>query len=143
MNNKNNSDEWKLIDAKNEILGRLASKISIILMGKNKSTYLPNKVNGDYVIVINSKEIKFTGNKLENKLYYKHSGRPGSLKVKNLKTMLNTNPNYILKNAVKGMLPKNKLSKILLKRLKIYQEHIHPHNAQKPKFIENIQNDRQ
>lgn len=138
MKNKINPVEWRLINAENKVLGRLASKISIILMGKNKPSYYPNKITGDAIIVINSKKIKLTGNKLKNKLYYKHSGRPGNLKIKNLKTILQTHPSYILKNAVKGMLPKNKISRILLKRLKIYSEQNHPHEAQKPKLIENI-----
>lgn len=138
MKNKTNPVEWRIINAENKILGRLASKISIMLMGKNNPLYTPNKAMGYAIIVINSKKIKITGNKLKNKLYYRHSGKPGNLKVKNLQTILQTHPSYILKNAVKGMLPKNKISNVLLKRLKIYSEQNHPHEAQKPKFIENI-----
>ncbi|HFL8824216.1 MAG TPA: 50S ribosomal protein L13 [Candidatus Azoamicus sp. OHIO1] len=134
---KKETATWIILDAENEILGRLACKISTILRGKNKITYAPNKDTGDYVIVINAKKIKTTGNKLKNKTYYRHSGYPGHLKSVTLETMLNKHPGFVLKNAVKGMLPKNKLSDIFLKKLKIYPDNIHPHSAQKPKILEN------
>ena len=127
--------QWLLLDAKNEILGRMASKVAMILMGKNKVNYLPYKVNGDNIIIINSSKIKVTGKKLKQKIYYKHSGYPGGLKMTCLKDMMNKNPNYIIRHAVKGMLPKNKLQKILLKNLRIYSTSTHPHLSQKPHII--------
>lgn len=127
---------WIILDAKNEILGRLACKISNILRGKNKISYSPNIDNGDYVIVINAKKIKTTGQKLKKKLYYRHSGYVGKLKSITLETMLEKHPTFIIKTAVKGMLPKNKLNKVFLKKLKIYPYEDHPHCAQKPKTIE-------
>lgn len=131
------TNTWLIINAENQILGRLASKIAILLTGKNKTTYKQNTITGDQIIIINSKKIKVTGNKATNKIYYKHTGYPGGLKSTNFKTMLEKNPNYILKNAIKGMLPKNKLQKIFLRRLKIYKDANHPHEAQKP-LISNI-----
>jgi len=131
--NKNKTDNWLVFDAENKILGRLASQIAIELMGKNKVNYAPNKITGDQIIIINSQKIKVTGKKLTDKLYYRHSGYPGGLKTLTFKTILEKNPNFIIKNAVKGMLPKNKLQKILLKRLKIYSGSHHPHIAQQPK----------
>ncbi len=130
---KNN---WIICDAENKILGRFASKIALKLMGKDKVNYSPNVVNGSQIIIINSKKIKITGNKLKNKIYYKHTGFPGGLRFNNLSNILNKNPNFILKNAVKGMLPKNKLQKILLKRLKIYPNEKHLHIAQQPKNMD-------
>lgn len=132
-----NTNTWLIINAENQILGRLASKIAILLTGKNKTTYKQNTITGDQIIIINSKKIKVTGKKATNKIYYKHTGYPGGLKSTNFKTMLEKNPNYILKNAIKGMLPKNKLQKIFLRRLKIYKDSNHPHEAQKP-LISNI-----
>ena len=129
------NENWLIFNAENKILGRFASKIAIILMGKNKIKYAPNKITGDRIIIINSKKIKVSGKKTENKLYYKHSGYPGGLKSKNFKQIITKNPNFIIQNAVKGMLPKNKLQKILLKRLKIYPNSTHPHEAQKAKLI--------
>lgn len=129
-------EKWLLFNADNVILGRLASLISIKLMGKDRTDYVPNKVTGSQIIVINSKKIRVTGKKFKQKFYYSHSEYPGGFKIINFKNMLEKNPNFIIKSAVKGMLPKNKLQKILLKRLKIYQDDSHPHFAQKPKLIE-------
>jgi len=126
---------WLLINAKDEILGRMASKIASILIGKTKTNYLPNKISGDNIIIINSSQIKVTGKKLKQKLYYKHSGYPGGLKKTPLKDMIKKNPNFVIKNAVKGMLPKNKLQKILLKNLKVYSSAFHPHIAQNPQTL--------
>lgn len=134
----NQINNWLIIDAKNKILGRLASKIAILLTGKNKTTYKQNNITGDQIIIVNAKKIKVTGKKLTNKIYYKHTGYPGGLKSTTFKTMLEKNPTYILRNAVKGMLPKNKLQKIFLKRLKIYKDLNHPHEAQKP-FLINLE----
>ncbi len=125
---------WLIFNAENKTLGRFASKIAVILMGKNKINYAPNKVIGDKIIIINSKKIKISGNKTENKMYYKHSGYPGGLKIIKFKHMMLKDPTFIIKNAIKGMLPKNKLQKVLLKRLKIYPNSNHPHVAQNAKL---------
>ena len=130
------NEKWLLLNVKDEILGRMASKVARILMGKNKTNYLPNKVKGDNVIIINSSKIKVTGKKLKQKLYYRHSGYPGGLKSIYLKDMLKKNSNYVIKHAIKGMLPKNKTQKVLLKKLRIYSNAIHPHLSQKPQVIE-------
>lgn len=122
--------EWILYNAENKILGRLASEIAIRLMGKDRIDYKKHAVNNVRIIVINSKKIKVTGDKLKKKKYYRHSGYPGGLKVELLQSVLEKKPNFVLRNAVKGMLPKNKLQKIFLKRLNIYDDNVHPHCAQ-------------
>ena len=127
---KNNSEKWVLIDAEGETLGRLASKIAMILMGKNKPSYIPNDITGDFVILINSSEIKVTGKKYSDKEYITHTTRPGSTKVRTFANLIEKKPEYIITKAVKGMLPKNKLSAKMLKRLKIYSGNNHPHQAQ-------------
>ncbi|MBM3709425.1 MAG: 50S ribosomal protein L13 [Actinobacteria bacterium] len=127
--------KWFLIDAKGKNLGRLSTEIVKILRGKNKPVFTPNIDCGDYIIVINASEIKVTGNKLADKLYYRHSGYVGNLKSMNLKEMLEKNPNFVLRNSVKGMLPHNKISRHVLKKLKIYAGDTHPHEAQKPQKI--------
>ncbi len=133
---KNENKNWLLINAENKILGRLATKIAILLTGKNSRFYESNKTNGSFVVIINSDKIKVTGNKLQKKLYYRHSGKPGKLKTTKLEHLIEKHPNLIIRNAVKGMLPKNKNSKILINRLKLYTSSEHKHLAQKPKLIE-------
>ncbi|MEO0237572.1 MAG: 50S ribosomal protein L13 [candidate division WOR-3 bacterium] len=123
---------WYIVDAKGKTLGRLSTKISTILMGKNKVTYQPDVDNGDGVIVINAKDIKVTGNKLSNKTYYSHSGYIGNLKESSLKEMLEKNPSKVITLAVKRMLPKNKLGRKMLTRLKVYNDSNHKHKAQNP-----------
>lgn len=127
-----NKDNWIILDAKEQILGRFASKIAFLLMGKNKINYFSNKIVGNQIIIINSKKIKVTGKKFFNKFYYKHSEYPGGMRSINFKQLLFKNSNLIIRNAVKGMLPKNKLQKIFLRRLKIYEYESHPHSSQKP-----------
>lgn len=124
--------KWILVDAEGQVLGRLASEISRILRGKNKPTFVPYWDCGDNVIVINAEKIKLTGNKLVNKIYYKHSGYPGGLKAKNAEEMLAFHPDRLIKLAVRGMLPKNKLSRKIINNLKIYAGSVHPHQAQNP-----------
>jgi len=131
---KNNS--WVLIDAKDKVLGRLASKIACILIGKNKIDYSYNHIFGDSVVVINVENILVTGNKFNNKLYYRHSGYPGGFKIVNFRDIFSKNPSFVLQNAIKGMLPKNKLRKIFLRRVKIYSGDIHPHFSQKPIILD-------
>ena len=127
--------EWYIIDAEKAILGRLASKVASILKGKHKPSYLPHIDNGDYIVVVNAKNINVTGNKLEGKIYYKHSGYVGNLKSICLGDMLKKDPSHVIKNAVKGMLPKNSLGRSMKKKLKIYNDDKHEHHAQKPKKL--------
>ncbi len=128
--------KWLLIDAENQVVGRLASKIATILRGKNKPVFTPHVDTGDFVVVINAEKVSFTGRKLDNKMYYSYSGYMGGLKEINAKKLLEKKPEEILKRAVKGMLPKNKLGRQMLKKLKIYTGSEHPHSAQKPEKLE-------
>lgn len=121
--------EWHLVDATGETLGRLASRISRTLQGKDKPVYTPHLLTGDYVVVINAAKIKVTGRKLEQKTYYRHSGYTGNLKSVVLKDLMSTYPERAIQFAVKGMLPDNKLARTMLKRLKIYANDQHPHSA--------------
>lgn len=127
---------WYLVDAKDKTLGRLASKIALILSGKNKPIYTPHLDTGDFVVVINAKNIKVTGKKREGKIYYRHSGYPGGLKKKPFERLIEEKPEQIITTAVKGMLPKNKLGRRMLKKLKVYPGSTHPHQAQNPQPIE-------
>tara|TARA_Y100001970_G_scaffold290496_1_gene424450 strand:- start:5462 stop:5920 length:459 start_codon:yes stop_codon:yes gene_type:complete len=134
-NNEIKSD-WYEIDAKNAVVGRLATIISKIIRGKNKSTYTPHMDHGDFVVVKNIEQIKFTGNKFENKKYYKHTGYPGGIKETTPSKLHNKKPEEVLKLAVKRMLPTGPLAKKQLTKLKIYSGSSHPHAAQNPKIIE-------
>ena len=127
---------WILVDANNQNLGRLASKIANRLRGKHKPEFTPNADLGDYVIVINAGKINITGKKLTQKKYYSHSGYPGGIKEKSLEEVLDYSPEKVIINAVKGMLPKNKLGRQMLKKLKVYKTEEHPHKAQKPNNID-------
>ena len=129
------NEKWLVLNAENKILGRFASFVAKILIGKTSVDYQANKLSINNVIVINSEKIIVTGKKLQQKTYYKHSGYPGGLKKVILKDILIKNANFVIRNAVKGMLPKNKLQKKLLKKLKIYTKSDHKHLAQKPKFL--------
>lgn len=128
--------EWYLIDAKDKTLGRLASKIATILMGKHKPYYTPHLDCGDFVVVINADKIRLTGSKLEKKIYWWHTGYFGGIKSRTAKEMLQRKPEFLLYHAVKGMLPKNNLARKMIKKLKVYRGESHPHVAQKPKKIE-------
>lgn len=137
LKDKNHSkQQWYVIDAKNKNLGRLSSKISHKLRGKDNPRYLPYEEKKINIIVINSKHIEITGNKRKQKLYIGHSGRPGGLKVKSFNKVQNDTPNKIIKQAVKGMLSKNSLGNKLLNKLKVYSDAKHPHNAQKPMLLD-------
>lgn len=127
--------KWFLIDAEGKILGRLATQIASKLRGKDKPTYTPFFDNGDFVIIINADKIKLTGNKEEQKVYYRHSGWMGGIKETSYQKMLESHPERIIKAAVKGMLPKNKLNRKILKKLKIYAGTEHKHEAQKPEKL--------
>lgn len=128
--------KWVVVDAKDKVLGRLSSRIAIILQGKHKPTYSPNSLCGDKVIVINANHIKITGNKREDKIYDKYSGYPGGRKEITLKKLIDKNSKLPLYLAVKGMLPRNWLGKRMLRSLKIYPQEIHEQNAQQPQKIE-------
>ncbi|MCK4244108.1 MAG: 50S ribosomal protein L13 [Candidatus Omnitrophica bacterium] len=126
---------WFLVDAQDKILGRLATKIATVLSGKNKPSYSPWLDGGDFVVVINSEKIKVTGEKRKDKLYYKHSGYPGGLKMITFERLQKKSPETIIRLAVKGMLPKNKLQAKRMKRLKVYSKEKHPHQAQKLQLL--------
>lgn len=121
---------WHLLDASNQILGRLATRIARLLMGKHKPIYTRHLDTGDYVIVINANKIRVTGNKLKQKSYYRHSGYPGGLKVQSLEELLQSYPKRVIEHAVKGMLPHNRLGAKMIKKLRIYEGAEHPHQAQ-------------
>ena len=120
---------WHIIDAKGKILGRMATEIATLLRGKNKPAYVPYLDCGDHVVVINAKSIVFTGNKLEDKTYYHHTGHPGGLRAVTAKELMGTKPDRVVISAVKGMLPKNKLQDEWMKRLHVYATAEHPHQA--------------
>ena len=130
------TQSWVLIDAKDKTLGRLATKIANMLRGKHKPEYSPNADLGDYVVVINSDLVNVTGKKLDQKKYYRHTGYPGGIKEKSLGEVLEDSSEEAIKSAVKGMLPKNKLGKQIIKKLKIYKDDAHPHGSQNPHPIE-------
>jgi len=129
-------NDWYEIDAKGVVVGRLATIISKIIRGKNKSTYTPHMDNGDFVVVKNIEQIKFTGQKFQNKKYYRHTGYPGGIKETTPEKLHENKPEEILKLAVKRMLPGGPLGKKQLTKLKIYKGSEHPHSAQSPKIIE-------
>jgi large subunit ribosomal protein L13 len=128
--------EWFVIDAKDQTLGRLATQIAVLLRGKHKPMFSPHMDVGDYVIVLNCDKIRVTGRKLDQKFYYRHSGYPGGLKSVSLREMLHRRPERVIQSAVRGMLPKNRLGRKMIKKLKIYAGDTHPHQAQKPKVFE-------
>ena len=132
LKNTEVSRDWVVFDASDKILGRFATKIADKLRGKDKPTFTPHVDGGDFVIVINADKLKVTGNKAEQKKYYKHSLYPGGLKEKSFKEVLKSTPERIIENAVKGMLPKNKLGKSIIKKLKVYSGSEHPHESQNP-----------
>ena len=127
---------WMLVDASDKTLGRLSTNIAKILMGKNKPEYTPHNDVGDYVVVINAEKIKVTGNKNEQKMYYRHTGHPGGIKYQNFNDLIASYTDRIITSAVKGMLPKNKLSNSVIKKLKVYKGESHPHSAQNPVKLE-------
>ena len=128
--------KWYLVDANDKILGRLASRIAQILIGKNKPQYTPHVDCGDFVIVVNADKFRVTGNKMKDKIYYSHSMYPGGLKAVSLESMLKKNPEQVIYHAVSGMLPKNRLRARRMKRLRIYLTADHPHKIQAPQMID-------
>jgi large subunit ribosomal protein L13 len=127
--------KWFIVDAQNQVLGRLATKIAGIIRGKNKAIFTPNSDTGDFVVVINADKVKFTGKRATLKTYSHHSGYPGGLKTKSLQEVMTSRPEFVIHNAVQGMLPKTRLGKHLIKKLKVYSGNAHPHAAQKPETV--------
>ena len=127
--------DWYVVDAENKILGRLAAQIAHRLRGKHKPEFAPHMDNGDFIVVVNCEKIAVTGKKLSDKMYYRHTGYPGGLKETNLEKMLARKPEFVLQAAVRGMLPKNRLGRAMLKKLKVYAGTEHPHAAQQPKTL--------
>jgi large subunit ribosomal protein L13 len=128
--------DWYIIDADGQNLGRLASKIAAVILGKHKPNYTPGVNTGDYVIVINAERISVTGSKLDDKYYYRHSGYPGGFKQISLRDQLAKHPRRVVESAVRGMLPHNRFGRKLFKNLKVYAGQNHPHEAQQPKPLE-------
>jgi large subunit ribosomal protein L13 len=129
------SRKWYIVDAENQILGRMASQIASILKGKHKAIYSPHQDVGDFVVVVNAEKIKVTGNKLAEKVYYRHTDHPGGQKATTLQQMLQKHPTRVVELAVKRMLPKNSLGRKMLLKLKVYQGPAHPHKAQQPEAL--------
>lgn len=134
-NAQNIERKWYVVDATDVVLGRLSTEVATILRGKHKPTYTPHVDCGDYVIIINADKVAFTGNKLQDKVYYSHSGHPGGLKTRNLKEMLERQPAKVLEKSIKGMLPKNSLGANMYRKLFVYASAEHPHQAQKPEVL--------
>ncbi|GBE05082.1 MAG TPA: 50S ribosomal protein L13 [Nitrospirae bacterium] len=124
--------KWHLVDADGAVLGRLASRVASILKGKTKPIYTPYIDTGDFVVVINAGKVRLTGNKLENKEYFRHSGYPGGIKKRTAKELMNSTPEKLIISAVHGMLPKNRLGRKQMKKLKVYSGPEHPHQSQNP-----------
>jgi len=127
---------WYVVDAEGQTLGRLASQVAAVLRGKHKPTFSPSVDCGDYVVIVNAEKIRVTGNKLDDKMYYRHSGYPGGLTEINLRDQLERYPTRPVELAIKGMLPKNKLGRKMFKKLKVYVGPEHPHQAQSPVTLE-------
>ena len=130
--------KWYLFDAKDEVLGRIAAKIAVYLRGKNKPIFTPHVDTGDFIVVVNAEKVKLTGNKLDSKIYYHHTGYPGGIKAETARQRLRSNPEKVISDAVWGMLPKNRLSRAMMKKLKVYRGTEHPHAAQKPEPVNAI-----
>lgn len=128
--------EWFLVNAEGKTLGRLAAEIARVLRGKHKPIYTPHLDCGDYVIVVNAEKVRVTGRKLDQKMYYRYTGYPGGIKSINLRDQLQKHPERVLQAAVRGMLPKNRLGRKMLRKLKVYAGDSHPHQAQQPKVLE-------
>ena len=128
--------QWWVVDASDQTLGRLATRVATLLEGKHKPIYSPHIDTGDHVVVVNAGRVKVTGNKLLQKRYYRHSGYPGGLKEESLQTLMARKPELVIERAVKGMLPRNRLGRAMFKKLKVYGGPDHPHQAQQPQAAE-------
>ncbi len=126
---------WFVVDAKGKNLGRLASRIARVLLGKEKPEFTPGVDVGDYVVVVNAEKVKVTGNKLDEKRYYRHSGYPGGLKSLTMRQQLDQRPEYVIERAVWGMIPRNRYGRKVIKKLKVYAGSDHPHGAQQPEEL--------
>ena len=138
LNRQSVDPKWYVVDADGQILGRFASKLADRLRGKDKPTFTPHTDGGDFVVVINAEKVAVTGSKYDKKTYYRHSQYPGGLKETTFKEMIDKKPEEVIRLAVKGMLPKNKLSNQIIKKLKIYAGSDHPHDSQQPEIWEPI-----
>ncbi|MCH8034732.1 MAG: 50S ribosomal protein L13 [Bacteroidetes bacterium] len=127
--------KWYLVDAKDLVLGRMATEVARIIRGKNKVIFTPNMDTGDFVVVINADKVRLTGKRETLKTYIRHSGYPGGQKITTFKEMMKKKPEFVIQTAVKGMLPKNRLGRKLIKKLKVYTGEDHPHKAQKPETL--------
>ena len=135
LRTKDIEQKWYLMDCSGKRLGRLSVEVANILRGKNKPEYTPNSDVGDFVVLINAKKIEVSGNKKEDKIYYRHTGFPGGIKKISFKDQLEKDPEKLIRDAVKGMLPKNRLNKQIIKKLKVYIDEVHPHEAQNPEVL--------
>jgi large subunit ribosomal protein L13 len=133
---KQTARKWYLVDARDKVLGRLATRLAPVLMGKTKPSWQPHLDNGDFVVVINAQKVKVTGTNAESKKYYRYSGYPGGLREETLKSMRIKHPEEVVLHSVRGMLPKTRLGKAMIKKLYVYAGEKHPHEAQKPEEIE-------
>jgi large subunit ribosomal protein L13 len=132
--------KWYLVDAKDQVLGRLASRIAMVIRGKNKPIFTPNMDTGDFVVVINAEKVRVTGKRENLKRYIRHSGYPGGQKITSFREMMDKKPEFIVHEAVKRMLPKNRLGRKLIKKLRVYTGESHPHTAQKPESLILLEN---
>ena len=135
LRTKDIEQKWYLMDCSGKRLGRLSVQVANILRGKNKPEYTPNSDVGDFVVLVNAKKIEVSGNKEEVKIYYRHTGFPGGIKKISFKDQLEKNPEKLIRDAVKGMLPKNRLNRQIIKKLKVYNDDAHPHEAQNPEVL--------
>ncbi len=133
---KTPGSDWIVVDAEGQTVGRIATQIASLLRGKHKPDFTPNQLCGDFVVVINADKVIFTGKKMDQKVYTRYSGYQGGLKVTNARTVLNRHPERIIEHAVWGMLPKTRLGRKMIRRLKVYPGTAHPHSAQQPKEME-------
>ena len=128
--------DWFVLDANEQILGRIATRVATVLRGKHKASFTPHVDGGDFVIVVNARHVKLSGRKLDQKTYWRHSGYPGGIRSVNARRLLETHPERMFESAVKGMLPKGPLGRKMIRKLKVYAEGDHPHAAQKPQPLE-------
>lgn len=135
FNTESADRKWYLVDAENQVLGRLACELARRLRGKHKPEYTAHSDQGDFIVVINARKVKVSGNKFKDKLYHRHTGFQGGLKTANFETMIKRKPTFVIEKAVRGMLPKGPLGRALIKKLKVYAEATHEHAAQSPKLL--------
>jgi len=129
------SRDWYVVDASDQVLGRLASQVAMRLRGKHKPVFTPHMDTGDFIIVVNAEKVKLTGRKLDQKMYWRHSGYPGGIRGTTARRLMEQKPEEVVRQAVRGMLPKNRLGRKLLKKLKVYAGPEHPHQAQQPESL--------